>query len=1462
MSKINRIRFINLNYNNNNMKIDDENYYLEGDNTLLNLRNGGGKSVLVQMMMAPFLTGRHRNLKDRTFDSYFTTSTPTFILVEWILEDGAGYLLNGMMVRKKISTSDEDSRSKLDIINFIHEYKDKNENDINNIPIIEEKNNGKVIKSFANAKKIFEDLKKKEDIKFSYYDMNNSVTSRAYFSKLGEYKINYREWETIIKKINLKESGLSELFTKAKSSEGLVKDWFLPSIENKLSKEEDRIKKFAQLLDGYIKQYKKNKNNIDKKKKIELFNELSEEVFTALDDFLNSIDNKENIENTIANVMEFLKESIDKGELKLKEIESDIQDLYDKVKELQYEKLSKDIHEKQNYVDELEEDRQKQMNLLSDSEETLHRLKKSLHILSCAKLHKEYKESSEELQSLEYELEALFKKNEDVTPRINDLAYTIKEILKNELIKIKEEENNKIQIKKSLLQEKESTQGLLKENRNKAVNLSKQQGTLNTLVKGYSKEENKFNKDYGENLYRNIAGFLDEEIIIKFENKINNEEINLNKERKKQGELLQNKTEELKSKKREKENNSKELNSTEYKLEYKNKELIVINEEIEKRKQVIKYIDFEEDKVFETNDIAEAFERKINILKDNEIKIRRISDKAEEELRRLEGGKVIELPKEIIEYFKKKDINIIYGMEWLKKNGLSFEENDEYVKKNPFIPYSIILDSREIDILNKEPIDVFTSFPIPIIKREVLRDNLKKRAEGLLDLNNVKFLIAFNNRLLNEKELQKLIQHKKNELDKSKDDIISKEVDIKFYDDKKNFIKKFTITFKDYEDLNKDIMELREKKDKLRVLEISLEKELATCDNVIENTKEEIISIEKKIEKSKKEKEDFVNLKREYEEYKKNKENLIKIEERIKINVDSIEKEQKRVEIIEKELTECEERIRYYGSENSRISNELLEFQVYKTGSLIDKDKEDLLSEYRSLRKEIDSSEEELKQGIEKATKKFNQVENELTHRVQEYKLEEKEYTTIIYDYYKETEIENNKTKEEETLNNLKDGIREIKSQLTIANDELKKFYEKLKSKFEKEEPKDRNLIYEKNYFEEETKLKIQIEEKTKEKKVVIGLNGNINSNLNNLSEYNNLEIKEEVQLEIDLNNLNETVGKLKRDLTNVKSEEIMKESNLQKKMFGIRNKEEFRREDFFEKPIENLINLVPKPREFKEQLLMIQDSYNKLIGKIAYDLELIESEEENILENLLEYIKDIHENIGKIDSNSTITIHSKRVKMLNITTTDWEENKEVYKIRLKDYIEQLRNQCIVTLEKNENIEDIIGNNINIIKLYDEVVSISSINIKLYKIEEDKQRQISWNDVSKNSGGEGFLSAFVILSSLMSYMRKDESSIFSRKEEGKVLIMDNPFAQTSSAHLLKPLIDIAKKSNTQLICLSGLGGDSIYNRFDNIYVLNLVQSKLRSGTQYLVSDHVKGDDETEVIVSSRLKIEEEQIRLF
>ena len=45
MSKINAVRLINVNYNNNAYRISDETLHFNGESTLISLQNGGGKSV-------------------------------------------------------------------------------------------------------------------------------------------------------------------------------------------------------------------------------------------------------------------------------------------------------------------------------------------------------------------------------------------------------------------------------------------------------------------------------------------------------------------------------------------------------------------------------------------------------------------------------------------------------------------------------------------------------------------------------------------------------------------------------------------------------------------------------------------------------------------------------------------------------------------------------------------------------------------------------------------------------------------------------------------------------------------------------------------------------------------------------------------------------------------------------------------------------------------------------------------------------------------------------------------------------------------------------------------------------------------------------------------------------------------------------------------------------------------------
>jgi len=94
--------------------------------------------------------------------------------------------------------------------------------------------------------------------------------------------------------------------------------------------------------------------------------------------------------------------------------------------------------------------------------------------------------------------------------------------------------------------------------------------------------------------------------------------------------------------------------------------------------------------------------------------------------------------------------------------------------------------------------------------------------------------------------------------------------------------------------------------------------------------------------------------------------------------------------------------------------------------------------------------------------------------------------------------------------------------------------------------------------------------------------------------------------------------------------------------------------------------------------------------------------------------------------------------------------------------------------------------------------------------------------------------------------------------DGKVLIMDNPFGPITSEHLLKPLFEISKKYNTQMICLTDVKGHTIYDRFNLIYSLN-IEREVGREDEYIELKTVKKNiqtEEDEILSASMFKIED------
>ncbi|MFA5528396.1 MAG: hypothetical protein WC996_07240, partial [Peptostreptococcales bacterium] len=891
-----------------------------------------------------------------------------------------------------------------------------------------------------------------------------------------------------------------------------------------------------------------------------------------------------------------------------------------------------------------------------------------------------------------------------------------------------------------------------------------------------------------------------------------------------------------------------------------------INLKIEIRKSVIKHIGFGEERVFDTEEILKEFQRRKNevqeAIKHIEINLRDL----EKEYNKLKSGKVLELPDNIKEALETEGINYVYGMEWLKRNNKKPSENNKIVKNNPFIPYGLILTLQDVERLKTNNLGIYTSFPIPIVIRENLEKNIENNESSIYPGGKVNFYVLFNNNLLDEEELVKILSAKEDEIQNIKESLERRKDDFKEYEEKYNKIFFQNLTEKAYRDVKNSLTSNLKIKDSLeselnslREKESNLSKEQEKLLNIISRSERELDELKRKDK-------DLIQLSKEYKEY------LILMKDRIRIknNISKIESDSK---LIKEEINNLkhtredrqESRREYLGKQKS-TEEKLEKYLSYGKKELIQKDIEDVEARYEALTKEISGELKDVEEALSNAYSKFKNQEKDLIETYTRLKIQEEEFKDEIYDSFILVSIENDISNLEAKIKKLGDSSSELKSKIAVKENQIDTEFKKLKEKLNKE-----NLVAKSEIVLTEFKKRIA-EKKDELKKLKINLDhiinriGHCDNNLSALAEYYDLPIRKEIELSQDItlmdrDSLDRFRGIIVRDYRQI-SVSINEEKNKLSSSIDKQLRNEAFQEDFFSRPLNTLYSLIEVPVEFIEQLMTTIKAYDDLMAKLEIDIALIDKEKERIMQILLEYISDIHKNLGKIDKNSTIKIREKSVKMLRMDLPDWDTEENQYRNRLKDMVEDLTQSGINRLENNENIEEAISPIITTKNLYNAVVGINNIGIKLYKIEAERQYQIDWAEVSMNSGGEGFLSAFVILSSLLSFMRRDDTDIFAELEEGKVLIMDNPFAQTNAAHLLNPLMDVAKKSNTQLISFTGLSGESIYNSFENIYVLNLVSSNLRKGRQYLKSHHTKGED-IEVMVTSQVRTEEvEQMRLF
>ncbi len=1472
MSKINAVRFINLNYNNNSMRISDDTFQMQGRSTLMSLQNGGGKSVLVQMMTAPFVHRRYRDAKDRPFESYFTTSRPTFIMVEWKLDRGAGYCLVGMMVRKSQLTED-DAENQLEMINFICEYPNRCAQDIYHLPVVEKRNKEIVLKNYRECRQLFESYKKDHTVKFNCYDMNNSAQSKQYFDKLAEYQIYYKEWENIVRKINLEESGLSKLFADCRDEKGLIEKWFLDAVESKLNKEKDRMKEFQNIIEKYVISYKANQSKIERRNTIRQFKEDASEIAASAGEYKLVTDKVEEQENSIAGFRALLTQMEAAENAARDQLLADKAGCGQELARIEYERYSYEIV---NLTDQLRfhVSNRDMIGVERDAlEGEIAQIETLLHKMELAKQGEQVEDVRQDESLLKERLKVLHEGESRLEPERRALGKALGEyyekLVKDAADQIDQNETA-YQEETQKFRELEDKQQWLDENIIKVItNIS----TYKERMNSFNRIEDSFNEDFQETFVRNIIGeyepgFLD----IKGE-QYQKELGECTRSCTAHKKLLEEANERQKSLLRDVEDKQQERIRQEYRTADLEREKADYERELSERLVMMRYFGIDLKEQWNMDKILAAADRKLTECEQMKRMLEKEEDALQKEFVRLTQGKVLELPEETSALFGRLNINIVYGMDWLKKNGYSRQRNEEIVRRQPFLPYALIMSKHDIKILSEHDREVYTSFPIPIILRERLEETVAAQESGLLELSGVSFFMWFNEKLLDEEALRLLVQEKEKQIREKKEQTAVRKKEYEEYFEKRERLKNQRLTKDAYDKNRTQMSEMETEAEALLRTIQTLKSDAQKNEEHIGKLSEDITKEQHLLEKMRKREKHFALFCKEYETYME-----------CMANVNRCQKEQERYEqnrkMVRDALETCRERLKSIESAHAELDRMALEYRnkysIYETYRLTETEEtareiqlpataQEQEARYEAITSRMSMQVQDLEKQLQKTSANRIKLQKELERLSKKYGFEESDWTGITYSGKEETH--------QEIL--LEDKRNKMKIKDRQWNDEDKetavcqsRINTKKKDMLEKcgmEEPLAKEEITTTEFDAAINQIQFRISSIEADiKKVEQKLKG-LGENLSTLAEYEDFVCRHEPQWETDITlldakGLRDFQGRLLRDYRNLKEERGRRKSKLTAYLYKMIQKEIYQ-EDYYRKPLESMISLTDSASLILAQLDTTLQSYDSQMEKLAVDISLVEKEKSRITELLSDYCQDVHNNLGQIDSNSTITIREKSVKMLKLQLPDWTEQEGMYQLKLSDFLDELTTKGVEILEKNENPQEYFGTRITTRNLYDSVVGIGNVQIKLYKVEAQREYPITWAQAAKNSGGEGFLTAFVILSSLLYYMRRDETDLFADRNEGKVLVMDNPFAQTNAAHLLKPLMDMADKMNTQLICFSGLGGDSIYGRFDNIYVLNLVASNLRGGMQYLRGEHLRGAEE-ETIVSSQIEVIGQQSLLF
>ncbi|MCQ2427421.1 MAG: hypothetical protein MJ137_03320 [Clostridia bacterium] len=1438
MPQISKVRIVNFRYNDGKRLIADELFDFSdkesstAKNVLLNLANGGGKSVLVQLMMQPVIP--KAKVAGRKIESFFSKSSDhCFVLLEWIKDNSTEKLMTGIAMSASESTATEDDSTRgmsVKYYTFYSNYQNyQNHYNIISLPL-SKRDNGRFIPADFDSVRT---IAKKSSGAIEYYASDDNPLWQR---KLLEYGINWNEWR-MIEQLNSEEGGLTKFFGDFKNSDAVVDKLLIPRIESQSTQSGNKEdSSLTTMMISFARKFGQQREIIRERDALKAYyDELIERKKEAGE--LWSLDDK--VKQALAALFAFsdaLERKIDSCITEEEILDGVIEQSKKSIWNIQYEKASFDFYEAlEKYI--FAQKNAQQATAEAESVQKEHEeAQMRVLLLECANYYQKLRTVENEIAGLQ---SAIVEKesNEQEGRKLAVLKYSAYVAIEKAL---SEENERSSTLKARRAEAEEELEAaskerivLQKEKESSQTALDKENGRLDSAYEETDKAVTKV----GFEIFRRLDGSYGNDEIAEEKEKRDNDAQAVSQERLEyegKRETCQN------------EKDAIPQQVADLKLEIGRLDTDCANVE----KAISEYDEAEKAVLaicWQYNlDPAERFTDSIKHYLDDEIRNAQSKEAAlvykiaiaEESIRAVDNS-AVHVPKAVMDYLNQTGVRYQtceqYLLSQVDSGTMTAERCMEILKKYPAVAFGIMMDESEKDRFFSYGREEWLPAMVPLFTpsqmnnvlsiqedrkvaiaffseeyfsdKEHYTEKKKKQLDALLSeqsllhdrVANLRAQVEIVNRFSYPEDWKAKKEASRDEIKKA---IASAQSEV-------------TALLQRSTKLEAGIADLIEK---LKALAEEERKYSVFCDDYIVLL--DRIEAENKLQAS------VAKLKNHHEEAE---EKHLRSVRREKDAADILERIRKDADVSAATLSELEKAV---SEVTGAAETELIE-GVWT----------DLLVQYRQLQESQSAALKTLRDNLHEKENRAEEYRSELKKR----NCAENQYSAIVYSEVEEAAGRNNT----EQLSGRLAELRKKVSELTKAEGKA----EGIKDSAEKalniyaEEPLDKSKIgvdFSSRINDENKRQTAALFKKRKVEELRKGLERISARVTDELSDKRREGIAAHVSLDEDYKaqyaHLLDEWKRLKTQFeqrhADVKEIFERVRSCFSGKFYGsgqaldglchLLNDKDIRGDRYF---------------TLSEQIEANQKTVQLQISKIETDLAEFDHSREDLIHQCVTQGQRIYEGLKQMMQSSRVRVYQGKgnQQMLKLDIPD-DVDPNVARSTITAEIsigtEELSskitaNTVISDADLRKEAEKIVGSK----KLFRKYIGKDSIVLKAYKIDQNPENAgyRTWEQTQvNNSGAEKFVVYFAIILSLMNYSRSNSASINDRAQLS-TLILDNPFGPISSAHVLEPMFAIAKHFRVQMICLSDISKQDILNCFD-LVIKAVIKQRAFSNVELLTHD--------------------------